>query len=394
MRSAFEVAQIIRDYGGDFIENSSVLKHHQRVLNALAICRTSALGGHVERCNSETCRHERIAYNSCRNRHCPKCQASNRERWILAREDDLLNCTYFHVVFTLPEEINPFCLKYPKELYNLLFDTSKETLFTFGANPKHLGAKMGAISILHTWGQNLSLHPHVHIIVPGGGFTSEDTWKNGASNGKFLFCAKAMAKVYRGKFMEKLLKFLKEKNTPIDVSLRRKLYDKNWVVYTKEPFKSPENVIEYLGRYSHKIAISNHRIKAIEAGKVTFSYKDYKHGSVTKNMTLNAGEFLRRFCMHILPPRFVKIRHYGFLASRVKQRLKIEQMKRGITPQKDKAIHSKSDYTEIAKARLGFDITTCPCCKTGRMVIVLQFGANAPPIMAINKHKSMKNNTL
>lgn len=394
MRPIFEIAQIIRDYGEVFCENNAVLKQHQRTLNALSICRTSALGGHVERCNNKTCKHERIAYNSCRNRHCPKCQASNRERWILAREEDLLNVTYFHVVFTLPEEINTYCLKYPKEVYNLLFEVSKDTLFTFGNNPKHLGAKMGAISILHTWGQNLSLHPHVHLIVPGGGFTKEETWKSSASNGDFLFCAKAMAKVYRGKFMEKLLHFLKGKNTPMDVALRRKLYDKNWVVYAKEPFKSPENVIEYLGRYSHKIAISNHRIKSIKDGKVTFSYKDYKHGSVSKMMTLDASEFLRRFCLHILPPRFVKIRHYGFLASRVKQKLKIHQMKQGILPKKDKSINSKSDYIEIAKARLGFDISACPCCKNGRMVIVMQFGANAPPIILNDKRNQMKNSAL
>lgn len=175
----------------------------------------------------------------------------------------------------------------------------------------------------------------------------------------------------------------------MDVSLRRKLYDKNWVVYTKEPFKSPENVIEYLGRYSHKIAISNHRIRGIENGNVTFTYKDYKHGSVTKNMTLKAGEFLRRFCLHILPRRFVKIRHYGFLASRVKQKLKIEQIKQGITPKKDQVVNSKSDYAAIAKFRLGFDISTCPCCKTGRMIIVLQFGANAPPTSTNNKHNPM-----
>jgi hypothetical protein len=392
MRVQYELSQIICDYGADYERSHAVLKQHSRTLHALKICRTSALGGHVERCDNAKCKHERIAYNSCRNRHCPKCQSSNRERWILAREEDLLDVTYFHVVFTVPEEINSFCLKYPKELYNLLFEASKETLFTFGANPKHLGAKMGAISILHTWGQNMSLHPHVHMIVPGGGFINEDTWKDGASNGDFLFCAKAMAKVYRGKFMEKLVLFLKEKKIPMEVSLRRKLYDKNWVVYAKEPFQSPKNVIEYLGRYTHKIAISNHRIKSIKDGKVTFSYKDYRHGSVTKNITLEATEFLRRFCLHILPPRFVKIRHYGFLASRVKRKLKIEQMKRGIIAQKDKSIHSKSDYAEIAKVRLGLDISTCPCCKTGRMVIVMQFGANAPPVKINDQRKQIKTN--
>lgn len=386
MRPHFEVAQIIRDYGEDFAQKFTPLKQHQRVLNALKICRTAELGGHLERCTNEKCKHERIAYNSCRNRHCPKCQSSNRERWILARKEDELNCTYFHVVFTLPQELNTYCLKYPKELYTILFQASKETLFAFGNDKKHLGAQMGAISILHTWGQNLSLHPHVHLIVPGGGFDRDNNWKNCASEGDFLFPIKAMARVYRGKFMEKFLAFLTENKLPIELSLRRKLYDKNWVVYAKKPFKNAEGVMEYLGRYSHKIAISNHRIKNISDGKVTFSYKDYAHGSVTKIMTLDATEFLRRFCQHILPPKFVKIRHYGFLASRVKRKLKIYQMKYGILPDKT----SKQSYVEISKNHLGFDVEQCPCCKTGKMIIVLQFGANAPPKQINDKRKLHK----
>jgi hypothetical protein len=219
LKPAFEVAQIIRDYGDDFVQKFQPLKQHQRVLNALKICRTAALGGHVERCDNEKCQHERIAYNSCRNRHCPKCQTTNRERWILARKEDVLDCTYFHVVFTIPQELNTFCLKYPKELYEFLFQASKETLFAFGNDPKHLGAQIGAISILHTWGQNLSLHPHVHMIVPSGGFTKENEWKNSASNGDFLFPIKAMAKVYRGKFMSKFLTFLTDKKLPTRVRL-------------------------------------------------------------------------------------------------------------------------------------------------------------------------------
>jgi hypothetical protein len=373
------VAQIIRDYGDDFVQKHQPLKHHQRVLNALKICRTAELGGHVERCDK--CNHERISYNSCRNRHCPKCQNTNREKWILARKGDVLDCTYFHVVFTLPQELNAYCLKHPKELYEILFQASKETLFAFGNDPKHLGVQMGAISILHTWGQNLSLHPHVHMIVPGGGFTKENEWKNSPSNGDFLFPIKAMTKVYRGKFMDKFLRFLNENSLPIELSLRRKLYDKNWVIYAKQPFKNAEGVVEYLGRYSHKIAISNHRIKGIDDSQISFSYKDYAHGSVTKIMKLEPKEFLRRFCMHILPPKFVKIRHYGFLASRAKVKLKIHQMKVGKLP--DKTV--KLTYFEITKSQLGFDVEQCPCCKTGKMIIVMQFGANSPPKRSNNE---------
>ena len=381
MKPSFEMAQIIRDYGDDFVQKNQVLKHHQRVLNALKICRTAELGGHVERC--DTCTHERISYNSCRNRHCPKCQNTNKERWVLARKEDLLDCTYFHVVFTIPQELNSFCLKHPKELYNILFQASKETLFVFGNDKKHLGAQMGAISVLHTWGQNLSLHPHVHMIVPGGGFTKENRWKNCVSNGDFLFPIRALATVYRAKFMEKFMQFLTENKTPIDLALRRKLYAKNWVVYAKQPFNNAEGVLEYLGRYSHKIAISNHRLKSISAGKVSFTYKDYAQGSVTKTMTLDADEFLRRFCLHILPPKFVKIRHYGFLASRVKRKLKIHQLQHGILPKKKE----KASYAEITKNQLGFDLEACPCCKKGRMIIVMQFGANAPPKQINDKRK-------
>ena len=389
MKPLFELAEILHLYGDDFEQKNAVLKHHSRTLHALKICRTSALGGHVERCDNEKCRYERIAYNSCRNRHCPKCQTTNRERWILARKEDLLNCTYFHVVFTIPQELNPYCLKFPKEMYNILFQSSRDTLFTFGKDKKHLGAQMGAISVLHTWGQNLSLHPHVHMIVPGGGLTKNNEWKECASAGDFLFPIRAMATVYRGKFMEMFLAFVKKQKIPLAIATRRLLYNKKWVVYAKQPFKNPDAVIEYLGRYSHKIAISNHRIKSIDNGKVTFSYKDYKHGSVQKTMTLEAGEFLRRFCLHILPPRFVKMRHYGILSSRTKQKLKIEQIKQGILPKKE-----KSDYKAIAKTQLGFDVEQCPCCKTGKMIIVLQFGANSPPIKINDKRNMLKNKTI
>ncbi|HNF63917.1 MAG TPA: IS91 family transposase [Rhodocyclaceae bacterium] len=380
MKPAFELADVLREYGEGFVAEHAPLKYHLKVLNVIQKCRTAEMGYHIDRCDN--CQYESRSYNSCRNRHCPKCQGSEREKWIAARMDDILDCTYFHVVFTLPNEINTWCLKYPRELYNILFQCSWDTLSSFGQNPKHLGAQMGAISVLHTWGQNLSLHPHVHMIVPGGGFDKQNNWKNSPSNGDYLFNCKAMAKTFRGKFMERLLAFLVQEKKPMETRLRRLLYDKNWVVYAKQPFKNAEGVVEYLGRYSHKIAISNHRIKSIENGKVSFTYRDYAHGNVTKTMTLDATEFIRRFCLHILPPGFVKIRHFGFLANRAKKKLKTHQMVTGTLPQ----LTQKIVTSEGSSA---FKPLTCPCCKTGRMITILVFGANAPP-SAFSTHLNIK----
>lgn len=373
-KPTFELATIIKDYKNCFLKKHLVLKYHLRVLNALEHCRTAYFGGHVDKCNN--CNHIRISYNSCRNRHCPKCQNTNKERWIQAREQDLLPTTYFHVVFTIPQELNIYCLNYPKELYNILFEASKETVETFARDAKHLGAQTGMISVLHTWGQNLTLHPHVHMLVPGGGITENGFWKQAKSNGSFLFPIKAMSIVYKNKFMEKIKHFLEKEKIFLDVSLRRNLYNKNWVVYAKQPFLGPKQVIEYLGRYTHKIAISNHRIKNIENGKVTFSYKDYAHGSVQKVMTVDAEEFLRRFCLHILPPQFVKMRHYGLLASRNKLKLKMLQLKMGIVSIKKET----TTWKEITKTKLNFDVEACPCCKTGKMIRIMSFDANAPPM--------------
>ena len=373
MRPQYEVAQILREYGAGYREMHPVLMHHQRVLQAIERCRTAALGGHVERCDS--CAHERIAYNSCRNRHCPKCQTTQRERWILARQADTLDCTYFHVVFTIPHELNPFCLKQPDVLYKILFRAAKESLFEMGQDPKHLGAQMGAIAILHTWGQNLSLHPHIHMIVPGGGFDAQGKWKTTQCKGNFLFPLKALQKLFRGKFMAYLREVLENLKIPLDASLRNTLYTKDWMVYAKQPFQNEAGVIEYLGRYSHKIAISNHRIKRIGDGQVTFTYKDYADASKTKLMTLDAHEFLRRFCLHILPPYFYKIRHYGFLSNRCKHKIRKQQMLEG----KIQFKREKLSPQEILLRKYGYDLTACPCCKTGKMKIVMQFAAHAPP---------------
>ena len=381
-KPTYELATIIKDYKHSFIKKHQPLKFQLRTLHAIEICRTASLGGHVDKCNS--CNHIRISYNSCRNRHCPKCQVTNKERWIQAREKDLLPTTYFHVVFTIPQELNVYCIHHPKELYNILFEASKETIEAFANDEKHLGAKIGMISLLHTWGQNLSLHPHVHMIVTGGGLTDTGLWKHTKSKGQFLFPVKAMSVVYKNKFMEKLTQFLQFKNKAMEVKLRRELYNKNWVVYAKQPFGGPKQVIEYVGRYSHKIAISNHRIKNSADGKVSFTYKDYADNSKQKLMTLDSEEFLRRFCLHILPPKFTKIRHYGILANRYKPLLRKYQFGLGIITTKQE----KPTWKEIAKTKLNYDIDKCPCCKTGTMIRVQSFDANAPPLKLITQHKN------
>lgn len=322
----------------------------------------------MERCSD--CGEERIAYNSCRNRHCTKCQGSQRDKWIAARQEDLLGCKYFHVVFTLPAALNEFCMHYPKQLYDMLFRASKDTLMTFGRDEQYLGAEMGCISVLHTWGQNLSLHPHVHMIVPGGGMDENGCWKSTRTEGKYLFPVKAMSVVYRGKFMELFSGFMEQSGMEITSKLHSLLYAKDWVVYAKRPFGSPKSVIEYLGRYTHKVAISNHRIESIADRKVSFSYKDYRDGGKTKLMTLDAAEFLRRFCMHILPKGFRKIRHYGILSSRNKSRLKEHFVQ-------EKTDKERSLYAEIFPQIDGQKL--CSCCKKGIMERVLSFKSNAPP---------------
>ena len=375
--AAFELAQIVRRYGDACIEKHQPLQQHARVLNAIANCRTAAMGGHIDECDS--CGHIRISYNSCRNRHCPKCQGTQRERWILARQQQLLPVKYFHVVFTLPQEVNHYCLGHPKLLYNLLFACSKATVETFAADSKHLGALPGMISVLHTWGQNLQLHPHVHMIVPAGGFTACNYWKHTKQKGRYLFPVKAMSLVFKNKFMEGLQCLITTNNLPVlSRQNRQLLYNKNWVVYAKRPFGGPEQVIEYLGRYTHKVAISNHRIVSIENNAVTFRYKDYADASKQKEMTLTANEFLRRFCMHILPKGFRKIRHYGFLSNRSSQVFKQQQLQMGIVikPQ-------ITDWKTIAKEKLHFNADECPCCKKGKMMEVLSFDNNGPPGWAL-----------
>jgi hypothetical protein len=371
-----ELAEIIRGYKTSFTEKHSPLKQHLSVLNALEKCRTQALGGHVDECDS--CGHLRFSYNSCRNRHCPKCQQTNKERWILARHRQLLPVSYFHVVFTLPGELNTWCIRYPKQAYDLLFTASSQTIDAFARDEKHMGAMAGMISVLHTWGQNLSLHPHVHMIIPGGGIAASGCWKKAKSNGRYLFPAKAMSTVFKHKYMEDFLALLKKENKAIEPSLRETLYSKSWIVYAKQPFGGPGQVIEYLGRYTHKGAISNHRIVSMENGTVSFRYKDYADDGKQKTMTLEATEFLRRFCLHILPQGFRKIRYYGFLANAHSELLQVQQREMSVAsvPAKETG---KTSWKTIAKKKLNYDVDLCPCCRKGSMITILHFDANAPP---------------
>ena len=360
----YEVADVLNKLGSK-LEDLGLNSWQLRTLSALKKCRTSALGGHIDACDE--CGNISISYNSCRNRHCPKCQGRKREKWIENRENELLPVPYFHVVFTIPDTLNSLVLQQPKMLYDILFESAWETLQTFGKN-KNL--QMGMIAVLHTWGQNLSLHPHLHCIVPGGGVDENGAWKNIKNDGKFLFPVKALSNVFRAKFCEKLKANLKDKFNENQENeyekIRQSLWEKPWVVYAKKPFGSPKSVVEYLGRYTHKIAISNGRIRGIDDKTVTFDYKDYRQKGIKKQMVLSHEEFIRRFAMHILPKRFVKIRHYGFLSSTWKrQKLKNLQQKLGIQS-KEKPLPKPFQ-------------PKCSCCKTGNLVTIAMFDLRGPP---------------
>jgi len=308
--------------------------HVQRVMEQLRKCRTAASGYHLYRCSDEQCNQLQYQYHSCHNRHCPQCGALKKEEWIEARQRELLPVKYYHVVFTLPHELNSIIMGNRRALFKLLFDASAQTLLRFANDEKYLGAKPGIISVLHTWGQQLSFHPHVHCIVSGGGIATNAAgiyWKEVKKNDwRFLFPVKAMNKVFRGKFLEGLKSLLASRHVAAPLhndikSLICQLYEKDWIVYAKAPFGGPQQVIEYLGRYTHKVAIGNHRIQSVDehAGTVTFGYKDYADQGKQKQMTLEIKEFIRRFEQHILPAGFTKIRSYGYISNRGRsQRIK------------------------------------------------------------------------
>ena len=274
--SKYTVAEIINQQWNAIRSDTRFNAYQIRILDAIRKCGTPALGGHLFRCDD--CGHIHKRYNSCRNRHCPTCQNTEREKWLLARQSELIDTQYYHVVFTIPVDLNPFCLVYPRQIYSTLFQSAWQTLDSFGWNPKYLGAQIGATMVLHTWGQNLSLHPHVHCIVPGGGISVNNKWKNAKAKGKFLFPVKAMSPVFRGKFIDQFKANMDLQGLDIPPEFFSKLYRNKWIIFAKTPISGPKSVVEYLGRYSHKAAISNFRIKSISTDKVVFRYKDYRHG--------------------------------------------------------------------------------------------------------------------
>ena len=327
-RPTVEVADILRVQGQRFLDRyrASFDFQQRKAFRALQNCRTAALGGHLDACPQ--CGFQAISYNSCRNRHCPKCQAQARERWLAAREQELLPTSYFHVVFTVPHELNLLAQDNPRQFYHLLFTASAATLLEIAADPKHLGAEIGILGILHTWGQNLLAHPHLHCVIPAGGISPNHTrWVPPRYPGFFL-PVKVLSRVFRGKFIAGLKHLYHCKQLSCAGpsaaladekqfrELLRRLHQQDWVVYAKPAFGGPRQVLRYLGRYTHRVAISNHRLVSFDGERVTFRWKDYAHGSQTRLMTLTATEFLRRFFLHVLPKGFVRIRHFGFLANR------------------------------------------------------------------------------
>jgi len=343
-RPTFEVADIVQAQGNRFVDSHRQQLSYQQLkaLRAIAQCRTAVLGGHVDDC--PRCGHQAISYNSCRNRHCPKCQAQARQRWLAAREKELLGVPYFHVVFTLPHGLIPLCQRNPKVLYDLLFRASAAAMLEVAADPKHLGAKISSLSILHTWGQNLLPHPHVHCVIPAGGLSADHTrWIH--PKYPFFLPVKVLSRVFRGKFVHGLKRAYRKKkihfsraNAALEqprhfLSFLRTLFREDWVVYAKPAFGGAPQVLRYLGRYTHRVAISNHRLLAFDGERVTFRWKDYAHGNKQRRMTLSATEFLRRFLQHVLPRGFVRIRQFGFLANSCRTaRLRLARQLLAVTP--------------------------------------------------------------
>ena len=363
-----EVQDIFRQYGPVYQQTHALSREQLQALEAIQTCRTAALGGHVEVC--DTCGVLQISYNSCRNRHCPKCQALRQARWVAERTNDLLNVGYFHVVFTLPEALNPIALQNPRVVYDLLFRAAADTLTELAANSEYLGARIGMTGVLHTWGQNLMYHPHLHVIVPGGGLTSIDTWQ--PSRKKFFIPVKVLSRLFRGKFLAYLQAARLEFHGAVE-ALRdpaefaawlAPLYAKEWVVYCKPPFGNARRVVAYLGRYTHRVAISNARILRLEDGQVTFRWRDYRDGNQQKEMTVSAEEFIRRFLLHVLPPGFMRIRHYGFLSPRNKgtHLRRCQRLTRTLRP-----ASVPRTTLELLQQLLGRDVTVCVICGVGHL---------------------------
>lgn len=361
-RTDYEVADVIRLFGVDFVRQCQPNTYTVRVLDALQQCRTQTLGGHRDKCNNDTCAHERFSYNSCGNRHCPKCQKAKQLIWAEDRMLDALDVKYFHVVFTVPDTLHEICQLDSKAFYSAQFACVWDTLRTFGYTK--YGVETGAICLLHTWGKQLSLHPHLHCLVPAAGLSLQGELKGITQNGKYLYDVHQLSATFRGKLLQKLKLQLKKNNqlTPEHQKSIDACYAKNWVVYCEAPLGNANQIVGYLAQYTHRVAISNAHIKKVDQTGVTFLYKDSQDNAPMKPTQLDGVEFLRRFCMHILPQRFVKIRYYGILGSRYKK--EVQPLKGNSKPDLTKPVETRQERL----VRLtGFDSCQCPRCKTGTM---------------------------
>jgi putative transposase/transposase-like zinc-binding protein len=375
MRPPLEVADIFRQHGYNFRLTHPLSPEQRRVMRAIERCRTAALGGHVDQC--DTCGHQRLAYNSCRNRHCPKCQSLAKARWLEARQADLLPVEYFHVVFTLPEQLAALALQNKRVVYNVLFSAAAETLLTISADPRLLGAQIGFLAVLHTWSQTLRHHPHLHCVVPGGGLSADGVRWVSCRKGFFL-PVNVLARLFRRLFLQALARAYEKDQLSFHghcaylakpLAFKRLLASlraREWWVYAKPPFGGPEQVLAYLSRYTHRVAISNHRLLSSKDGKVTFSWKDYSHGQQQSLMTLNSDEFIRRFLLHVLPRGFQRIRQFGLLANR----RRAEQLARcrqllGTAAQATEPL--PRDYRSLYQSVTGESLERCPACCTGNM---------------------------
>lgn len=375
-----EVADVFRTYEKEFFAQwGQVLGAHQRkAFQAIRDCRTAALGGHVEFVEQcDTCGHRIISYNSCRNRHCPKCQSIARAKWLAEREAELLPVPYFHVVFTLPQSTGGLALQNSREIYRILFRAASETLLTIAADPKRLGAAIGFLAVLHTWGQNLHLHPHLHCVVPGGGISLDGLRWIGCKKKSFFLPVKVLSSRFRTLFLRYLREAFQAGSLRFHggmaglaqpaafEALCQQAGRIKWVVFVKPPFGGPERVLKYLARYTHRVAISNRRLLSIEDGRVSFEYKDYADGNQIKVMTLEATEFIRRFLLHILPSGFVRIRQFGFLANRARRKkLALCRALLGATPPAKTVAIDQVGKVEERNGR------RCPVCRIGRIVLI------------------------
>ncbi len=379
MKSTHEVADIFRLYGKAYQEQTNLSYKKLKVMHKIKICRTARLGGHVEQCDQ--CGFERIAYNSCRDRHCPKCQTMVKEKWLNDRKADLLPCNYFHMVFTIPHELNPIILINPKIMLNNLFTAVSKTLQAFAQDPQwKVQGQLGFICVLHTWSQKLTDHFHIHCLIAGGAL-SFDKKRWVASNKSYLFRVQSLSKEFKKQYLRLLEKAYLNNELSLPGRLEKysrqrefnnfihSLFMVRWLTYAKRPFAGPEQVLEYLGRYTHRVAISNNRIKSIDNGQVVFEYRDRSEDNTVKTLKVSAREFIRRFLLHVLPENFMKIRYFGFLSHRNKKQA-VKLIRQLIDP--DATIPQKIEetYLEMMQRLTGQDLLCCPNCKKGRMTII------------------------